>query len=664
MHQLDNGCGKSTICALLRVMLYGLNTGKRDSGKGMADKNRYQPANGAPMEGHLTLRWNNREVLLSRTTGRGNPMQEFAAIFTDTGEKCTLLTAKNCGQVLLGMGEDAFLSSTFVDGTDMARSSEELQELVTAMAQSGDTHGFYFDSMRRLGRWKLDFDSGNGHGERPQVQADLQALQTQIADQKQIVQQITAQAQLVEHLRLEVVDSRQAYEQAYQDFANEMASTGGMSSGLVRDYDHRIAKMEDELLDEGTMRALENKLTEYEGAQRLESERRAELQAAQTAYDCHVPAPLRKQPTPKPMHKMHGLAFAMGILFLAIAVFALTIGMEEFAPKWEFGQALMWAIASGCALPTLFCWGVVLWSWFHVPTAPEEPIDTVLEKLEDALTERLETYRIAQYVCNETKTALQEAVMRIENPQFYEQALAHVLPPLPNIEQALDRIATYQQNAQIVAHMKQERREMLLAQKSVPTEKGDAEQHADDLHAKMLQTQEQMRTAETTLARLQAYQQPEDAIVDMEQDAAQMVARLQEIACRCDAVQLAATVLQHTHQKMSEKMSPQIVEVASALLSYLTDEAYTKVQVDANLRAIAVDASGRSWQANQLSAGTYDQVYLSVRLAVCTVLTGAKKAPIILDDPFTTWDVDRTVRGIELLKHLAGNRQIILFTCR
>ena len=138
---LPNGWGKSTLCAFLRVMLYGLNTARRDSAAALSDKSKYVPQDGHAMSGRLEIEWNGRAVTIVRETGKGGPMQVFDAFYSDTGEKCRLLTAKNCGQVLLGMVEDAFLSSAMVDGEEVNRPSHELQELITAMAQSGDTSG-------------------------------------------------------------------------------------------------------------------------------------------------------------------------------------------------------------------------------------------------------------------------------------------------------------------------------------------------------------------------------------------------------------------------------------------------------------------------------------------------------------------------------------------
>ena len=49
--QLPNEGGKSTWCAFLRAMFYGINTKERDKQNYIAEKNRYQPWSGAAMEG-------------------------------------------------------------------------------------------------------------------------------------------------------------------------------------------------------------------------------------------------------------------------------------------------------------------------------------------------------------------------------------------------------------------------------------------------------------------------------------------------------------------------------------------------------------------------------------------------------------------------------------
>ena len=65
-----------------------------------------------------------------------------------------------------------------------------------------------------------------------------------------------------------------------------------------------------------------------------------------------------------------------------------------------------------------------------------------------------------------------------------------------------------------------------------------------------------------------------------------------------------------------------------------------------------------------LSAGTVDQLYLAVRLAICElVLPQPNGAPIILDDALANFDDGRCAAALRWLRQAARTRQILLFTC-
>ena len=62
-----------------------------------------------------------------------------------------------------------------------------------------------------------------------------------------------------------------------------------------------------------------------------------------------------------------------------------------------------------------------------------------------------------------------------------------------------------------------------------------------------------------------------------------------------------------------------------------------------------------------LSAGTMDQLYLSVRLALCKLTV--PEAPILLDDALCAFDDTRTELALKTLAKLSNQRQIMLFSC-
>ena len=102
--QAPNEGGKSTWAGFLKAMLYGIDTRDRDRKGYLADKNRYQPWSGAPMEGELVLTWHGRDITLRRGRQGNSPFGAFSAVYTGTEEPVPGLTGDTCGQLLLGVG--------------------------------------------------------------------------------------------------------------------------------------------------------------------------------------------------------------------------------------------------------------------------------------------------------------------------------------------------------------------------------------------------------------------------------------------------------------------------------------------------------------------------------------------------------------------------------
>jgi len=79
--EAPNETGKSTWCAFLLSMLYGINSRERDKFGFIADKNRYAPWSGVPMSGRMDCRVGAEDVTLVRTTRRqSSPFSEFQAL--------------------------------------------------------------------------------------------------------------------------------------------------------------------------------------------------------------------------------------------------------------------------------------------------------------------------------------------------------------------------------------------------------------------------------------------------------------------------------------------------------------------------------------------------------------------------------------------------------
>ena len=91
---------------------------------------------------------------------------------------------------------------------------------------------------------------------------------------------------------------------------------------------------------------------------------------------------------------------------------------------------------------------------------------------------------------------------------------------------------------------------------------------------------------------------------------------------------------------------------------------YSRVQVDDEDLSLRVFAPERGdWvDVSNLSQGTLDTVYLAARIGLVRLVTGDRRPPLVLDDPFVTLDDERAQRALELLRDVSADFQVIYLT--
>jgi DNA repair exonuclease SbcCD ATPase subunit len=100
-------------------------------------------------------------------------------------------------------------------------------------------------------------------------------------------------------------------------------------------------------------------------------------------------------------------------------------------------------------------------------------------------------------------------------------------------------------------------------------------------------------------------------------------------------------------------------------IARLTGGRYRRVSIDDQTLDIQVWAPERGdWvHASQLSKGTVDQVFLAARIGLVRLVTQNRRPPLILDDPFVTFDDTRAARAALLLRELSSDFQVIYLAC-
>ena len=173
--QAPNESGKSTWAGFLKAMLYGIDTRDRDKKGHLADKNRYQPWSGAPMEGELLLEWQGRDVTIRRGPRGSVPFGSFSAVYTGTEEPVPGLTADTCGELLLGVGREVFERSAFVGqgGSLAVTAAPELERRIAALVSSGQEDVSFSQAEGRLREWLNRRRVNRSVGRIPQLEEAL-----------------------------------------------------------------------------------------------------------------------------------------------------------------------------------------------------------------------------------------------------------------------------------------------------------------------------------------------------------------------------------------------------------------------------------------------------------------------------------------------------------
>ena len=150
--QAPNETGKSTWCAFLLAMLYGVNTKERDRSGVLADKNRYAPWDGGSMSGRLDCRAGDGALTLFRTTRRQTaPMGDFQALYTGTADPVPGLTGANCGETLLGVSREVYARSAFIRQGGVAVTQDSgLERRIAALVTSGEEDTSYTEAVEAL----------------------------------------------------------------------------------------------------------------------------------------------------------------------------------------------------------------------------------------------------------------------------------------------------------------------------------------------------------------------------------------------------------------------------------------------------------------------------------------------------------------------------------
>ena len=136
----------------------------------------------------------------------------------------------------------------------------------------------------------------------------------------------------------------------------------------------------------------------------------------------------------------------------------------------------------------------------------------------------------------------------------------------------------------------------------------------------------------------------------------------EEILKLANSINIAKTALENAYNKMKEEITPKFTKNLSNIVSKISSKKYNKIRFIDGQGLIVELNNGEYINANKLSIGTIDQLYLSLRLSAMQEIT-QEKMPVILDEVFAYYDNERLENILKYLNENYKENQIIIFTC-
>lgn len=606
-----NESGKSTWCAFIRAMLYGVDSSERQKTGYLPDKLRYAPWSGAAMQGEMELSAGGKDITITRTTKlKSAPMREFSAVYTGTNVPVEGLDGSNAGEALTGASKEVFRRSAFVEqGSIAVTGSPELEKRINAIVSTGDEGCSFSEADTQLRAWQRS-RRYNTRGKLPELEKRmtetknrLAELDTAAAESERLTEQLEQSRETCKKLEEAVTEKRKTVRREallkLHDIRSEITAASDAHEAAAQKRD-------------GCRAALSGSLLGNRAPEEAESEVKADISKS---LELKAASEIKTNPT------IPVVLIALALALVAAAAFALpaSFGLYGF-------------IAGGVLLVlagVLYAKLIRARSDAH-DAGRQRKLLLSKYKVSDELgvkacfDEYMRLYDEFTAADEDEKRAAR-ALSRIRLSQ--EAAEARTL-------QDLDFSAGDNEAAQL-------KRELSAAQRN-----------CDLLSARISEIKGRIETLGDPLV--------------LGSELKNMESLHETMQAEFDAIALAVETLREADADIQSRFSPELGRLAAQYMSVVTGGRYESILINRDFTArtrLAGDVVPR--ETEYLSAGTLDLMYLAVRLAVCTLaLPEDASCPLILDDTLVNLDAERTAQAMKLLGEIAKQRQVILFTCK
>ncbi len=628
-----NGAGKSTVQLFFKAMFYGLKK-RKASGESLKERERAIPYGENYAEGSIVIEYNDRLIEIKRRFGKTSAGDITEAYDAVTGDKNEELSCNCPGEHIFKLSEKMFVKSLWVRQNDVVISGrdDEITARLANLTTGGDEEasaeaaidklkkalaGLKAPSARYLpGRVDLLnkrlYELGAKRRELSERVENAENNKDNIKRIKTELKELAKQIEETENLKQNAVEARLC--DAKRQRFNEIKKCDDRLDEIKNDSEYkRCLSATAELAEKAA--ALEKRISEIKSEAQNENNtnlinkysliKKSGLAMVAVGSAAALMFAIWRLFTQKSESPMLWILFAVGILFAGLGII-MYLGCKNKIKKSGKTELLKDRAAD----------------------SREVRLSSTEKELEDILT-------AARAVSAEEIYALYNKKLR------FNEIIKGILAARENflgkdLYEDLAKFSSMEYNITVdISEVSESLKKMREKQLELTSELNRRES----------------RDAEATGVLPS----------DIDAEIRYVKNEIKKCNIRISNINMAIAGIEEADAVRRMEFVPMLNKTASEILEGLTLGGYSGMTVGDDYK-IKVREGGERRLAEYLSVGTYEQVYLALRLALARML--AEDKILFLDDILISYDNERAESALNLLNELGEKQQIVLFACR
>lgn len=666
----ENGYGKTTLTEFIKAMLYGLSdTKKTDISEN--DRRHYLPWGGGVCGGWLSFSANGKNYRVERSFGAKAQDDTFAIYDLALGKETSDYT-ENLGRELFGIDRDGFLRTVFLSERNLSGKNENK----SISEKLSDTTGIDYDigamdeALKLLDERRRFYYKRGGSGEISSAEAELRQAErelTRLDEMRKEYSGLTSHLSEIKSASLEIAKKRTEAEKQIEQIGrekeemalgehyrklkeeqerkkerlsklNEFFKNGIPSQDEIREAS--IAKMRsEEMLSRGFEPQESEEL--YELSKKLSGISKEDITRSLSL------SVSRKKAFSPLLLSLGVIATILGIVMLftkpIIAAFSLPMGaillilsifvVKNNTSSSDFPQNIKSSLElfgyTSDALGIQKLYGD--FTRFELLAKERE---NLAEKKKAILNDAKELADIAEKFLSRYSVTSAHPFEEISALLSEREAIIKSLSDFPEV------IPSYTVKKEYTATDKNPNELLSEVIKS-----------QSELEQERLQTERRLSVIESELEREDDLYSAYEAIKR----------KIELYKSNLFFIQKAKDFLESAKDSMTSRYLTKAKDSFERYIKLISDES-SEYMLDTSFE-VSKSEFGAARKSELFSLGVRNMQYLATRLALTDALYENEAPFLIFDDPFVSFDDERTKNAISVLKKLSETRQIIYLTC-